>query len=169
MRAARVQLHEGEQSEENLREAVLTGFAAKPKRIPPKFFYDQRGSELFEAICELPEYYLTRTEMAILQRHGADIARSIGPRCLVVELGSGASKKIRLLLEILRPAAYLGIDISRKFLLQSTQRLARDYPWLEVHATSVDFGRPLHLSWYPDTLPKLVFFPGSSIGNLEPH
>jgi dimethylhistidine N-methyltransferase len=84
-----------------------------------------------------------------------------------VELGSGASKKIRLLLDILRPAAYLGIDISREFLLKSTRRLACDYPWLEVHAACLDFSQPFELKWYPKELNKLVFFPGSSIGNLE--
>lgn len=169
MKAAPVQFHNHPcAADDNLREAVFAGFAQQPKRIPPKFFYDRRGSELFEVICELPEYYLTRTESAILHYYAEDIARCVQSDCLLVELGSGASKKIRLLLDILHPAAYLGIDISREFLLKSTRRLACDYPWLEVHAACLDFSRPFRLKWYPKELNKLVFFPGSSIGNLEP-
>ncbi len=168
MKAAPVQFHDHRCPGDSLREAVLEGLATQPKRIPPKFFYDQRGSELFEAICELPEYYLTRTETGILRRYAGDIAHYTKPGCLLVELGSGASKKVRLLLDSLRPAAYLGIDISRDFLLESTRRLVRDYPWLEVHAACLDFSQPYDLKWYPKEFSKLVFFPGSSIGNLEP-
>lgn len=168
MRAAPVQFHDHGCAGDSLRDAVFEGFARQPKSIPPKFFYDQRGSELFEAVCELPEYYLTRTEIALLRRYVGDIARYTKPDCLFVELGSGASKKVRLLLDILRPAAYLGIDISRQFLLASTHCLARDYPWLKVYAACLDFSQPFDLTWYPRELNKLVFFPGSSIGNFEP-
>ncbi len=152
----------------SLREAVLAGLARSPKSIPPKFFYDERGSRLFEAICELPEYYPTRTEVGILSRVAGEIAALASAECLLVELGSGASKKVRLLLEALRPAAYLGIDISRDFLLDSTRRLARDYPWLRVHAACADFSQPLRLDYCPTHLRRLGFFPGSSIGNFEP-
>ncbi|HLF23540.1 MAG TPA: L-histidine N(alpha)-methyltransferase, partial [Burkholderiales bacterium] len=122
----------------------------------------------FERICELPEYYLTRTEIAILKACGRDIARRVDPGTVLVELGSGASEKVRLLLTALRPRAYLGIDISRDFLLQSTRRLAHDYPWLAVHAACADFSQPLTLTYPPEELPRLVFFPGSSIGNFTP-
>jgi dimethylhistidine N-methyltransferase len=153
----------------SLREEVLKGLAARPKAIPPKFFYDTRGSELFDAICGLPEYYLTRAEMDILQQQAQMIATLVGPGCLLIELGSGASRKVRLLLDTLRPSQYLGVDISKDFLLQSTRQLAADYPWLEVHAACADFSQTLDLSYCPPSVEKLAFFPGSSIGNFHPH
>lgn len=152
----------------SLREEVLQGLARRPKAIPPKFFYDQRGSELFDAIGELPEYYLTRTEIGILQTHAREIAELAGPECLLLELGSGASRKVRLLLDALQPSAYMAIDISKEFLLRSTEKLAADYPWLEVHAACADFSQTLGLSYCPTEFKKLTFFPGSSVGNFEP-
>jgi len=152
----------------SLRDEVLQGLAAQPKVIPPKFFYDERGSQLFDAICELPEYYPTRTEIAILQAQAHEIAELAGPECLLLELGSGASKKVRLLLDALRPSAYLGVDISKDFLLHATSRLAADYPWLDVHAACIDFSQALHLSYCPTDFKKLAFFPGSSLGNFVP-
>jgi len=152
----------------DLRRQVLLGMRRRPKRIPPKFFYDARGSQLFDLICEQPEYYPTRTEIGILERHADDIARLTGPGALLIELGSGASRKVRLLLEALRPSAYLGVDISRDFLREATERLARDYPWLEVHAACVDFSSGLSLPHCPAEATKLAFYPGSSIGNFEP-
>lgn len=152
----------------DLREEILRGLASRPKRIPPKFFYDERGSELFDGICNTPEYYLTRTEISLLRRHAKEITALAGPECLLLELGSGASKKVRLLLENLQPSAYMGIDISRDFLLNSTRKLAADYPWLEVHAACADFTQALNLSYCPNHLKRLAFFPGSTIGNFEP-
>jgi len=99
----------------DLRREVISGLASSPKTIPPKFFYDRRGSELFDAICELPEYYQTRTEMSILRSCTTELVKLIGPDWLLVELGSGASKKVRLLLEQLHPSSYLGVDISKEF------------------------------------------------------
>ena len=157
--------HPGESS---LRDEVLGGLARTPKAIPPKFFYDQRGSRLFDAICDLPEYYVTRVETGILQDCVRELAGSIDSRCMLVELGSGASRKVRLLLSALKPTHYMGVDISKDFLLESSRRLARDYPWLEVHATCADFSSELIL---PESLPsvrKMAFFPGSSIGNFDP-
>lgn len=152
----------------SLREEVHGGLARQPKAIPPKFFYDERGSQLFDRICEQPEYYPTRTEIGILQRNARQIADLAGRGALLIELGSGASKKVRLLLEALQPAAYLGIDISRDFLRASTERLARDYPWLEVHAACADFSSGLTLPHCPSSWRRLAFYPGSSIGNFEP-
>ena len=152
----------------SLREEVLAGFAERPKATPPKLFYDRRGSELFEQICRQPEYYPTRTEELILARAAHDIAEIAGQDASLVELGSGASRKVRLLLEAMHPASYLGIDISEDFLRTSTRRLAADYPWLEVHAACADFSRPMSL---PDGFAgehPLAFFPGSSIGNFDP-
>ena len=152
-----------------LLEEVLQGLAARPRRIAPKFFYDERGSRLFDAICELPEYYPTRTEMGILESCAGEMARLAGPDATLIELGSGASRKIRLLLEAMRPRRYLGIDISREFLRQSVERLACDYSWLEVHASCADFMRDFELPDVAHTGRKLAFFPGSTIGNFEPH
>lgn len=147
---------------------LVAGLERRPRSISPKFFYDARGSELFEAICQLPEYYPTRTETAILKACAPDVAGRTAAGAVLVELGSGASEKVRLLLDALRPAAYLGIDISREFLRAATRRLARDYPWLSVHAACADFSQPLTLSYPPPELPRLVFFPGSSLGNFTP-
>ncbi len=147
---------------------VLDGLQRQPRRFPPKFFYDERGSGLFDAICRTDEYYLTRTEQQLLQTNAADIAALIGERCLLIEPGSGNSEKVRLLLDELKPAAYLPMDISRDFLYQAAGQLARDYPWLEVHAACVDFTAPLTLHWCPADAHRLIFFPGSSIGNFDP-
>ena len=107
--------HDLAPSRESFRDAVIAGLSRDPKTLPCKFFYDARGSALFEKICELPEYYLTRTEIAILDRFAADIAARIGPHCRLIELGSGASHKVRILLEALdRQAAYVAVDISRE-------------------------------------------------------
>jgi len=153
----------------DLREEVIRGLSQRPKSIPPKFFYDARGSTLFDAICDQPEYYPTRTEMAILARHAAEIAAAIGPEAWLVELGCGASRKIRLLLEALRPHAWVGVDISRDFLRGAAQTLACEYPWLEVHAVCTDFSEHLHLPLVEaGGRRRVAFFPGSSIGNFDP-
>jgi len=147
---------------------VVNGLQCEPKAIPPKFFYDETGSRLFDAICELPEYYPTRTEMALLNKHADEIANLIGKECLLIEPGSGSSQKVRMLLEALQPAAYMPMDISRNYLLQAAQQLATDYPWLEVHATCIDFTTELTLHFCPPHAHRVAFFPGSSIGNFEP-
>jgi dimethylhistidine N-methyltransferase len=167
MKAA-VRFYDELAAEPDLIGELAAGLESRPRAIAPKFLYDARGSELFERICELPEYYLTRTEISILKACGRDIARRVVPGAVLMELGSGASEKVRLLLDALRPRAYLGIDISRDFLLDSTRRLAHDYPWLAVHAACADFSQPLTLTYPPPELPRLVFFPGSSIGNFTP-
>lgn len=151
----------------DMRGEILDALRRQPRRLPPKYFYDERGSQLFEAICALPEYYATRTELGILERHAAEIAALTGEEALLVELGSGSSTKVRLILEALRPRAYLPIDISRDYLLDTASRLAEDCPWLEVHATCMDYTQQLDLPYDPGGR-KLVFFPGSSIGNFEP-
>ncbi|MCH4562174.1 MULTISPECIES: L-histidine N(alpha)-methyltransferase [Halomonas] len=152
----------------SFRDEVIAGLGDSPKALSPKYFYDERGSLLFEAICRQPEYYLTRTEEGILAEAAEEIAALVGPESLLVELGSGASRKVRLLLEAMRPSRYLGVDISRDFLLQSTRRLAADYPWLEVHAAWADFSERLHLPAGIEGRRVVAFFPGSSIGNFAP-
>lgn len=157
-----------DESQESFYEAVVTGLSARPKSLSPKFFYDHRGSELFEQICQQPEYYLTRTEEHILVQALGEIAELAGPEAVLLELGSGASRKIRLLLEKLRPSDYLGVDISRDFLVESTRCLAADYPWLDVHAVWADFSRQMDMPQGLTGRRTLAFFPGSSIGNFEP-
>ncbi len=169
MTQRQIRFHDEHVEPATMLEEVLQGLTSRPRRIAPKFFYDERGSRLFDAICDVPEYYLTRTEMGILEFCADDIARLIGPDTTLIELGSGASKKIRLMLEALRPKRYLGIDISREFLRQSVERLAQDYPWLEVHAARADFMQDFTLPQGAEHGKKLAFFPGSTIGNFEPY
>ncbi|RDB43086.1 L-histidine N(alpha)-methyltransferase [Halomonas sp. DQ26W] len=152
----------------SFRDDVIAGLGRSPKALSPKYFYDEQGSLLFESICRQPEYYLTRTEEGILAAAAEEIAALVGPESLLVELGSGASRKVRLLLEAMRPTRYLGVDISRDFLLQSTRRLAADYPWLEVHAAWADFSEHLRLPAGVEGRRVVAFFPGSSIGNFAP-
>lgn len=149
---------------------VLEGLGAPQKRLSPKFFYDSRGSALFEAICATPEYYPTRTEIGILRRFTAEIAETLGPSCVLIEPGSGSMDKVRLLLEALRPAAYLPADISGEHLLSAARALAAEYPWLGVHAVCMDYSLGLEALAGPElpTGRKIVFFPGSTIGNFEP-
>ncbi len=147
---------------------VLNGMRADQKWIPPKFFYDHEGSRLFERICELPEYYLTRTEVGLLEEHAEEIAALIGQKCLLIEPGSGSSQKVRLLLESLKPRAYMPMEISREFLRDAAENLAAEYPWLDVHATCIDFTADLHLPYCPSGTHRVAFFPGSTIGNYEP-
>jgi len=155
------------------REAVLAGLSRERRAIPAKFLYDARGSALFDAICELPEYYLTRTETAILREHAGEIAALAGRDCAVIEFGSGSSVKSRLLLDALQDVAiYAPIDISREHLDQSARRLQRDYPALTIEPICADYMTLDKLPWESQGDGKgrrLGFFPGSTIGNLEPH
>lgn len=148
---------------------VTDGLSRARKTLPCKYFYDQRGSALFDTICELEEYYPTRTETAILRRHAGEFAGLAGPGAAVVELGSGSSVKVRILLDALEdPAAYVPVDISREHLLASAARLAGDYPGLTVVPVAADYvqGFPLPPVAAPER--TLAFFPGSTIGNFEP-
>jgi dimethylhistidine N-methyltransferase len=147
---------------------VLAGLAAPVRAIPARWFYDRRGSELFEAITRLSEYYLTRTETALLERRCPEVARIAGPGQAVVEFGSGASVKTRILLGACAPSAYVPIDISGDFLRDAAASIAGDFPGLAVHAIEADFTRPIRLTAELDALPKLGFFPGSTIGNMVP-
>src|ERR1700744_6064614 len=141
-----IAFHDLAPGEDSFRDAVLAGLSNSPKSLPCKFFYDQRGSALFEAICEVPEYYLTRTELGILTAYAGDMAGRIGPNCRLVELGSGASIKVRLLFGALEtPLAYLPVDISRGFLRDAAASIAADFPELDVVAVCADYTRPFPL------------------------
>ena len=162
--------HDLAPGEESFRDAVLSGLGREPKSLPCKFFYDTRGSSLFEAICEVPEYYLTRAEMAILENYAGAIAARIGPYCRLIELGSGSSRKVRLLLDALQsPVAYVPVDISRDFLREAAASIAADFPKLQIAAVCADYTRPFELPELAGPPGKRVgFFPGSTIGNFEP-
>lgn len=152
---------------EEFRRAVVTGLSATPRAIPAKFLYDARGSALFDEICELPEYYLTRTETKILEQCAGEIGRRAGPGCALVEFGSGSSVKSRLLIEALPDIAlYAPIDISREHLDATAARLRRDYPALRVEPVCADFMAPMPP--IDHAARRVGFFPGSTIGNLQP-
>jgi len=157
-------------SREPLLADLLAGLRSRPKLISPSYFYDARGSQLFDAICELPEYYLTRTESAILETHAADIARCIGEDALLVEFGSGASTKTRVLLERLpHLAAYVPVEISRSHLMDAAQRISSAYPQIEVLPVCADFTLPFNLPRpHRKATRTIVFFPGSTLGNFDP-
>jgi dimethylhistidine N-methyltransferase len=144
------------------------GLAAPPHQISPKYFYDAEGSRLFDRICDLPEYYPTRTERAILAAHAADIAQEIGPGCDLVEFGAGSCSKVRLLLDELRPRRYLPIDISAEHLEQSAAELEREHPGLLVLPVSGDYTAKVHLPPALSGARRVGFFPGSTIGNFTP-
>jgi dimethylhistidine N-methyltransferase len=145
---------------------VLAGLSRPQKALPPKYFYDAKGSHLFERICRLPEYYLTRAELALTRRHLGSIARFAGSGCELIEYGSGESLKTRLLIRALRPAAYLPVDISAAALEAATQRLSREFPWLRIAPIHGDFSRPIELPASRGR--RVIYFPGSTIGNLMP-
>ena len=152
-----------------IREEVLRGLRAEPKTLPPKLFYDEVGAELFEEICELPEYYLTRAELEILHARATDIAALAGPRVALLEYGSGAGVKIRLLLDALEsPAAYVPIDISREQLGRVSRELAAEYPGVAVRPLNADYTMPLAVPQLPEGSRRVAFFPGSTIGNFHP-
>jgi L-histidine N-alpha-methyltransferase len=155
------------QTNRDVLEEVLNGLQSTPKVLSPVWLYDEYGSLLFDRICELPEYYLTRTELAILRTHIAEMAELIGPRTCVIEPGSGASVKTRLLLERLdEVVAYVPIDISREHLDAAARQLRNDYPHIEIQPVCADFTRDFSVTIHRHADRNLVFFPGSTLGNF---
>ncbi|MDQ5849037.1 MAG: L-histidine N(alpha)-methyltransferase [Pseudomonadota bacterium] len=150
----------------SFREDVIAGLALPQKTIPPKYFYDRAGSRLFERICRLPEYYPTRCELALTKQFLNDIARFAGRGAALFEYGSGEGVKTRLLIEALRPSVYIPIDISEEALRASVQRLARRFPWLGTVAILGDFSHPLKIPPFRGKGRRVVYFPGSTIGNM---
>jgi dimethylhistidine N-methyltransferase len=149
---------------------VIAGLSSNPRIIPCKYFYDERGAALFQRICELPEYYVTRTEIDILDRHRTDIASQLGPSIELIGLGTGAGTKTRILIEALEnPAVYIPVDISEKQLRQSTALFRKTFPELEILPVCADYLQPVALP-SPGRKParNIVYFPGSTIGNFEP-
>lgn len=157
----------------SLRAEVLRGLTTMPKTLPPKLFYDRTGATLFQRITELPEYYLTRAELEILRVRAGDIARLAGEDCALVEYGSGAGVKVRLVLDAFATeghpiGAYVPIDISREQLADVAAQLADEYPTVPVHPVCADYTTPLHLPDLPRRARRVAFFPGSTIGNFHP-
>ncbi len=152
----------------DFRADILQGLAAEKPYISPKYFYDEAGSRLFEGICNSEEYYPTRTEVSIIRDNIDELVETLGKDCLLIEPGSGDSYKVRLLLDALRPIAYLPIDISKRYLQDEAQKLAAEFTWLNVHAICADFTGKLELPYHVETTGKVAFFPGSTIGNFIP-
>lgn len=147
---------------------ILAGLIASPRTLSPKFFYDSVGASLFDRITLLPEYYLTRMERDIFQRHAVEIGAELGAGRVLIEPGSGSSEKVELLLDALRPSAYVPLEITESHLLEASRSLVERYPWLIVHAVCADYTNGMNL---PASLPagrRILFFPGSTIGNFEP-
>jgi dimethylhistidine N-methyltransferase len=157
-------------AKEIFRDDVLRGLAKSPRDLPCKYFYDERGAELFQKICELPEYYVTQTEIKILRLHGAEMAKALGPHIELIGLGTGAGTKTRILLEELdQPRVYIPIDISKEQLQRSASRFRKMFPTLQIIPIAADYLEPFELP-LPRQLSSrsVVYFPGSTIGNFEP-
>ena len=149
---------------------VVEGLSQRPRSLPCKYFYDERGSKLFDQICELDEYYVTRTELSIMQQYAGEMAEQIGPGVMLVEYGSGSSVKTRILLDHLNePVAYVPVDISREHLQNSADDLALSYPDIEVLSVCADFTEDFELpTSHVEPTHNAVYFPGSTIGNFLP-
>ena len=162
-----------ESARERFRADTLEGLARNPKRLAPKYFYDRAGSQLFDEICELPEYYVTRAETSIMEARAHEMVASWGPRVRVVEPGAGSFTKTRLVLEALGPARcveYVPVDISREHLGHAASQLRADYPWLEVTPVAADFSveLPIPERRAAEGISTVIYFPGSTIGNFDP-
>jgi dimethylhistidine N-methyltransferase len=159
-----------EAAKKTFRDEVLAGLSKSSRQLPCKFFYDEHGAQLFRQICELPEYYVTRTEIEILRLHGAEMAEALGPQIELIGLGTGAGTKTRILLEELeRPAVYVPIDISKEQLEKSSERFRQTFPDLQILPVAADYLEPFELP-LPRQLSSrsVIYFPGSTIGNFEP-
>lgn len=159
-----------EPEKDGLLEEILEGLNKNQKELPSKLFYDKKGSSLFDEICNLDEYYLTRTETSIMTENIEEICSVLGENCLLIELGSGSSKKIRLLLSGLdNSAGYVPIDISEEHLVSSVRTLAQDYPDLKIFPVYADYTQPFSIpNIEHDPTKQVVYYPGSTIGNFEP-
>ena len=153
--------------EDEMRSEVLSGLQSSPKTLPCKYFYDEKGSDLFQQICELPEYYPTRTETQLLKSIAPEIATLIGPGCQMIEYGSGSSEKMHIVLSaLIEPESFAAVDISKEHLLSVTEALPKQYPGLVVHAISADFTQPFDVPAMTGEGRRVGFFPGSTIGNF---
>jgi len=166
--SARITFHDLLPAQQSMLADILAGLTQPQKRIPPKYFYDARGCGLFDAICGLPEYYPTRTELAIMRSNARAMAERLGPACALIEIGCGNSEKTRLLLEALRPQIFVPIDIAREQLESSCNALARLLPGMPILALRADFAQPIAmpLTGLGQARRRALYFPGSTIGNF---
>src|SRR5262249_54516994 len=166
--AMRVSFHDLRPDPGSFLDDVLDGLSRPQKALPPKYFYDEAGCALFDAICELPEDYPTRTEIAIMHAHARDMAARLGPKCGLIEYGSGSGRKTRILLEAAAPAAYIPIDIAPAQLKAFSAELGREFPHLAVRAVCADYSRPFVLpdAGGADARRRVIYFPGSTVGNF---
>src|SRR5271167_4653129 len=167
--AALAEVHRFDEQTTAFAHDVIDDLAQRPRRLSPKYFYDAAGSELFEQITRLPEYYPTRTELTILREHGSEISALIPGNAALVEFGAGATTKVRLLLNECAFGAYVPVDISGDFLNAQAEGLRQDFPDLNVYPVAADFTAPFALPEAITAMPKVGFFPGSTLGNFEPH
>jgi len=167
--ASDIVLHDLHPAPDDLLGEVVSGLVGEPKTLPCKYFYDDVGSHLFDQICDLDEYYVTRTELGILSNHVEEMSHRIGPGALLVELGSGSSTKTHVVLDALKdPAGYVPVDISRDHLMAASVRISRAFPSLDVKPVCADFTERFSLPEAVDeAAPRFVFFPGSTIGNFD--
>ena len=165
-----VAFHDLSPADGNFRQDVLRGLSQAPKTLAPKYFYDEVGSALFDAICVLPEYYPTRTETALIQANAGQMAARLGERCALIEFGSGVSRKSRLLIAAAEPAVYVPIDIACETLRTAAEGVNGIFPELPVVAVCTDYSLPFHLPALERFGPRrrVIFFPGSTIGNFHP-
>lgn len=166
--ADNVRFYDLHPSRGDTRSEILAGLRQPQKTVNPKWFYDQLGSQLFAEITRLPEYYPTRTETALLTTHAQEISQHCGADCVFIEPGSGNSEKVRLLLDALKPSSYVPVDISAEFLHGAARTLGSEYSWLAIDAICADFGDIAAIESLLPTGRRVVFYPGSTIGNLEP-
>ncbi len=155
-------------SDELEQQILLQGLKAQQKSMNPKYFYDKKGSELFEAITELEEYYLTRTETRILKKYAKEMATYIGENVVLIEPGAGNCQKVQLILDAINPKAYIPQDVSKHFLHAAAQKLKQNFEWLQVSPVVSDFSKPIAIPEEYAGDCKYVFYPGSTIGNFEP-
>lgn len=166
---ARISFHDLLPPQQSMRDDVWAGLGKPQKEISPKFFYDARGCELFDAICNLPEYYPTRAELAIMRRHARAMSDVLGRDCALIEIGSGNSEKARALLDELKPRVFAAVDIAREQLEASCNALARSFPDMRIVALRADFAREVELPQAElGTARRVLYFPGSTIGNFTP-
>ena len=166
---ARTDAPSPDQIDRSFAQDVIEGLSQQPKKLSPKYFYDEAGSKLFEQITLLPEYYPTHTELRILRDRGTEIATAIPTNAALVEFGAGATTKVRLLLKQCAFKAYVPVDISGDFLNGQASALREDFPHLAVYPVTADFTKPFELPPEVNDMPKVGFFPGSTIGNFDPH
>ena len=166
--AALAKAHRFEQQTSPFVRDVIDGLSQPQKSLPPKYFYDAAGSELFDQITRLPEYYPTRTELGILRQRGAEIAASLPADAALIEFGAGSTTKVRLLLNECEFGAYVPVDISGDYLNAQARALRQDFPRLDVYPVTADFTAPFALPEAVEAMPKVGFFPGSTLGNFEP-